>query len=122
MYTSYQVRIPLKLGDWCCVITPWVLETTEYDVILGRDWLKHVNPTIDWVTGRMCIKGYGTKSTTVYPINLHCRIDSDSDSEASVNLISAKQLRRTLRKGRQEAWLFIIHLLKKDEETSMDPC
>jgi hypothetical protein len=70
MYTSCQVQILLKIGNWRCVYTPWVLKTAEYDVILGQDWLKQFNPDIDWVTGRIVMKGHGMNYTIIYPINL----------------------------------------------------
>ncbi|KAJ5695585.1 hypothetical protein N7536_005997 [Penicillium majusculum] len=95
--------LPVKLGEWTGRIKAWVLET-EYDVILGRDFLHSENPRIDWRTSVMTLTDHGRKTHDIYPTNGSRMIVK---GEAHANLISARHVARALRKKNMEARLFM---------------
>ena len=41
------IRLLLRLGAWTGVIQAWILDSFDYDLILGLDWLQQVNPDIN---------------------------------------------------------------------------
>src|SRR6185369_3278872 len=64
--TSKNIKIKnLELGTYhTSGIDAQVMKLQRYDVILGKSWLYHANPTIDWRTNTL-IFTYGHKKIVV---------------------------------------------------------
>lgn len=111
--TAGFVILPVKLGGWTGRLKAWVLET-EYDVILGRDFLRSENPRINWQTSVMTLIDHTHTTHDVYPTN-GSRMIVKGDAHA--NLISARHVARTLRKKNREARLFMVRAKPDDAAT-----
>ena len=106
--TAGYVYLPIKIGDWTGRIKAWVLDT-EYDLILGRDFLRKENPRIDWRTSVMTLTDHRHRTCTVHPTN-NARMITKGDAHA--NLISARHVSRLMRKAKREAYLFVVRPIR----------
>ena len=70
-------------------ISTQIIKIQRYDAILGKPWLYHANPSIDWRTNTLTFK-YGSKTITV-------KADSTKPQQPGCNsvFISHQQLART---------------------------
>ena len=84
--TDGFVFLLVKIGDWAGRIRAWILPT-EYDIILGRDFLQAENPQIDWRTSVMTLTDHNHRLCTIHPTN-NSRIVTRGSVHA--NLISAR--------------------------------
>jgi transposase InsO family protein len=104
LVTDTSIQIPLALGSWRGIITAWILDLPDYEFILGRDFLRSVNPSIDWVSSRMKIRDY-RRTYMIESVGSRTTLSCD---DASFNLLSAKQTSRAIRKKGTEATLAIV--------------
>lgn len=95
IHTSGFVVLPIKIGGWSSRVKAWVLET-EYDLILGRDFLRAENPRIDWRTSVMNLTDHSHRTYAIYPTS-NSRMITQGDAHA--NLISARHFSRIMRKN-----------------------
>lgn len=84
-------RVKMKFQGVQSWATLYVLDDLDDDVILGMDWLEHVNPKIDWVNKTMKIG-----NSVVY-----CQLSQQTRPTGSPPdyLVSKKQLKRMVAQG-----------------------
>lgn len=104
--------LPIKIGGWTGRVRAWVLQT-EYDLILGRDFLRTENPRINWHTSVMTLTDHKRQSYDVHPTDGSHTILAGA---AHLHLISARHAGRLLRKPKREAYLFNIRPAKNEPE------
>lgn len=112
--TAGFVILPITMGEWTGRVKAWVLET-EYDVILGRDFLRSENPRINWQTSVMTLTDHARKTHDIHPTNGSHMIVKGG---AHANLISARHVARVLRKKNMEARLFMVRA-NPDDTTAL---
>lgn len=111
MTASYRISLTLQIGTYLCALTAWVLPDLDYDIILGRSWFAKFNPDICWITARIKIRDQKGK---VHHLLLSEMKRATLDSGAAeLNVITAHQAARTIRKPNSECLLYI---LKEREE------
>jgi hypothetical protein len=103
----------VKIGSWTGRIKAWILPT-DYDMILGRDFLQTENPQIDWRTSVMTLTDHNHHTCAIHPTNNSRVVTRGS---AHLNLMSAKQTRRLLRKSKSEAYLFTVRPTNRGHES-----
>jgi hypothetical protein len=108
LYTDMSVRIPITLGSWKGYLKAWILELPDLEFILGRDFLRSHNPRIDWTTSVMKLRDR-SKTHQIEPLASTSGHDS---GEGGLNLISARQVGRAMRKRGTESALFILREAK----------
>lgn len=84
----------------------------EYDIILGKPWLKQYNPNIDWITNKVSFEHHG-KNVTFSP---------QATISTSDILISAIQTKRCVRKEEGHCHLLLIKssIQNNTHDTSLD--
>jgi hypothetical protein len=97
------IRLTFKLGRYSNTRLFKVLDLPKFDVILGKDWLKEANPRINWRTETYVIPHNGQKITVK-----RTTCEKNEDDLESIQLISAKQYRRTIKQA-ECLWLLDIH-------------
>ena len=63
------IQLLLHLGAWMRVIQAWILDSFNYDLILGLDWLQQVNPDINWQSLEMTITNTHGKHQ-IWPVDM----------------------------------------------------
>ena len=101
--------VKLQLGRFTCRIKFRTVKISDYDVILGRDWLERHNPTTDWRRGEVRVK---LKGKLVTLPRFRCL-----STRPTLNLVSAEDLKlsRRIAKGDQ---VFLVHLRRTDDVSS----
>lgn len=89
-----------------CVENFIVLDSCSSDVILGREWLFHHKPNIDWQTGKVKII-----ETEMYAEN-----DSETENPIECQTISGQQAKRLIRKPSSKVFLAFLKVLDYDGE------
>ena len=87
-----------------------VLDLPDYEVVLGRPWLKRVNPNIDWKYDTVTIKKNGSKHV------IH-QMGDEAGQRISSFLMSALQLKQAIK--RKEEMLLVS--LKQVEDALGNP-
>ena len=78
-----------------------VIELDHYDMILGKKWLKKVNPIIDWKKNTLTIR-QGKEEIIL-------REDKEDKEESpSIEVISNMQMKRVAQKNKDPIFLCII--------------
>lgn len=95
LLSTHVSRVPYHMGALKGLDTFHVCPLPDFDIILGRPWLNHHNPTIDWRGGQVKIKT--SQGKVVLPL-------ADSPVGAPL-LISALQLNRALADKETRVWL-----------------
>eukprot|EP00879_Flechtneria_rotunda_P001398 GHRR01001550.1.p1 GENE.GHRR01001550.1~~GHRR01001550.1.p1 ORF type:complete len:633 (+),score=44.76 GHRR01001550.1:1745-3643(+) len=67
-----------------------VTKLAQDDLVLGKPWLTQYNPKIDWVNNVIQLSVHGVQ---------HAFTSEKEDTSPTVNLLSAMQLKREMRKG-----------------------
>ena len=80
--TTGLFKVPLKMGSWKGVVDLQGLELSEWDVVLGMDWLKAWKVVIEPAKGTVKVKGHTLKT------------QEGRNFEAPLPLMSMKELRR----------------------------
>jgi hypothetical protein len=112
LFTNTSVRIPVGMGSWRGHLKAWILELLGFEFVLGRDFLTDQNPHIDWVTSVLTLRDH-KRSHRIEPLSPF----KDKELEAAhVNLMSAHQTRRALKKKGTSGYLIAIrgHRTPKD--------
>ena len=113
--TRGHLQLPIAFGDWKASVGVYALKLPYHDMILGRDWLKAINPQIDWSTSEMRLQGKdGRHVHVVRPINIRNHVSS---VESTLELMSAKQAIRILKKRKKDAVLAVIRPLQNSHAT-----
>ena len=103
-------NLRLLLGGWRDRVTLHVLPLQGHEVILGRPWLKRVNPSINWATGVMTVKR-GSKVKELLPMVSN----TVGGNQRHVRLLSAVQLKRAIRKQEQLGLAVVTPTAAEDE-------
>ncbi|KAI5281857.1 hypothetical protein KEM52_003853, partial [Ascosphaera acerosa] len=104
----------VALGTLKFITTATVVEDLGYDLILGRKWLATFNPSVDWRTGDI------TVTSQKPPRRHHIRAirprqpEIDLESLYSLRLVSASQVKKTLRRADAESILCIARASPAD--------
>jgi hypothetical protein len=110
--TKASIRLPTRLGTWRGYISAWILDMKGYELVFGRDFLRKFNPSIDWKKSDMKIRdSQGTHLVPQCPtpyVSVH--------GDTQLNLISAKQCGRIMRKRGSETILMAIREAKQDAQ------
>eukprot|EP00877_Chromochloris_zofingiensis_P004554 jgi/Chrzof1/1409/Cz10g06220.t1 len=111
--TAYIPCAQLKLGDVYRCKTKLIVADVEDDIILGKDWLKVHNPSIDWSKDVMVLHADRAKPVVIRAVPEVCDKDDlfakcDKHSAKPEVLISNLQAKRLLRKSSTAAYCCYI--------------
>lgn len=85
--------VRMRTGELYCSVEMLLAELDDYDIIIGRNWLRKWNPRVDW----------GQRLVTVMRNGRELKLPNGdalgSDKGPSINFISAKELPRLIAKG-----------------------
>jgi transposase InsO family protein len=113
LFTNLSVRFPVGIGTWRGYLQAWILDLPEFEFVLGRDFLAHKNPHIDWITSVMTLRDH-RRSHRVEPLSPF----RDRELEAAhINLISGQQARRALKKKGTTSYLLAIRAAAESNAT-----
>lgn len=101
----------LRMGEHKETLGMYVTSLGEFDVILGMPWLAFHEPQIDWAHKQITVTYKGKKN--VLPLVVEKPQKKDSV------LISATQLKRLVRKGRQ-VLLAVVKVVEVPEQVAAD--
>ena len=90
--------LKFRIGQYKDHMPFTVTKLAQDQLILGKPWLTYVNPPIDWVTNTITV----TKGNVTYTLT-----PPADDESPTVNMLSAMQMKRIIRKG-QMAYLAVI--------------
>ena len=108
------VQLCLLCGDYQRIIMARVFPNLHKEIILGMPWLLQENPTIDWTSGIVTIQEDGRILTL--PLAKHMT-EAEVDS---VNLCSAKQMARWIRrKTIDKVFVGIIRWTDEEKEAML---
>ena len=106
----------LLLGGWRDKITLHVLPLQGHEVILGRPWLKRINPAINWAIGVMTVKR-GSKVKELLPMVSN----TIGGNQQQIRLLSAVQLKRAIRQHEQLGLVVVTPTAAEDEVNEHPP-
>eukprot|EP00877_Chromochloris_zofingiensis_P000206 jgi/Chrzof1/10186/Cz04g31320.t1 len=111
--TAYIPCAQLKLGDVYRCNTKLIIADVEDDIILGKDWLKVHNPSIDWSKDVMVLHADRAKPVIIRAVPEVCDKDDlfakcEKHSAKPEVLISNLQVKRLLRKSSTVAYCCYI--------------
>eukprot|EP00877_Chromochloris_zofingiensis_P000946 jgi/Chrzof1/10852/Cz05g14160.t1 len=111
--TAYIPCAELKLGDVYRCNTKLIIADVEDDIILGKDWLKVHNPSIDWSKDVMVLHADRAKPVVIRAVPEVCGKDDlfakcDKHSAKPEVLISNLQVKRLQRKSSTAAYCCYI--------------
>ena len=90
--------LKFRIGQYKDHMPFTVTKLAQDQLILGKPWLTYVNPPIDWITNTITV----TKGNVTYTLT-----PPADDESPTVNMLSAMQMKRIIRKG-QMAYLAVI--------------
>src|SRR6185312_15815232 len=88
---------PIRIGTYADTIDLTITDLSGYDMILGMSWLHHYNPAIDWRGAAISLTDSAGRRHRLLkaPTGAATWRPADHKTNASsINLISAKRLRR----------------------------
>jgi hypothetical protein len=95
----------ITLSSYTDIIDLVVLPLSNYDVILGMDWLEQVNPTIDWRNKKVSFQ--------------HNTQQHHIDSVSAFHLLSEVELKRAIRKQQVET-VYVVRVSEEEVQGSED--
>lgn len=98
----------LRLGTFHTTIDCRILNLPEFDIILGLQWLRAINPQTNWHTLEFKILDQAGTTHILRPGNYHRPLASDPGTVEMLNLILGSAARRAIRKKGTQAYLCFI--------------
>lgn len=105
-------NVKLCMGSYAVRRDLPIIPIMGYDVILGKDWLSEVNPSIDWATNTVKIGG-GTDNGYDYILPLAPQ--ADPSTTPSVMLMEVNTAERALREGNYDE-VFVACLMPSGQD------
>jgi hypothetical protein len=93
-----EVRLTLHFDNFHDTINAQVFDS-KFDIILGRTWLRRIQPVANWQNGKLGSHKSQPKSIIIGPI------DSSLGSSALTDLVFAKQTEKWLKLNKAECFL-----------------
>jgi transposase InsO family protein len=117
-----EASFTLVMSGYNSRIHARVLNLPDFDIILGFDWLRTVNPIIDWRTLRIQVSGRGGELHELLPAATNHYVDSrplvfTADTEDAHDPLSANQAAKWMRHPEVEAYVFVV---RKEMESEPD--
>lgn len=107
----YIPHAKVNIGSYRDRINLHVTALRGYDVILGKSWLQHVNPYIDWRKNTLTFQHGGMK---------HCLCAPKEEVRVSHTcahmLMSITELKRTIAEDSEDNIVFMCHVKQPTEE------
>jgi len=101
--THVAPALRLQLGDYKDRLRCYQADLGgQWDIILGRSWLRRVDPNINWRSDTVTFTFQGQQHT------LRGSTDGPADPTCSGVCLSALQFKRLVRKKDVQAWLVVI--------------
>jgi len=90
-----------------------VLNLSDFDIILGFDWLRKINPIIDWRALKVQVPGEEGGFHQLLPAATNHYVDSRPAAftvnlEELIEFLSASQTAKILRDPTTEAYIYIV--------------
>lgn len=103
-----------------------VLNLPDFDIILGYDWLRTVNPLIDWRTLRIQVEDRGGELYDLSPTFTSRFVDSQplafaTELQDAEGPLSASQTAKLLRHPEAEAYVFVVKRVRESEPEVTTP-
>ena len=106
--------LPFTIGSYKDKASFHILQALNgFDAILGMDWLKRINPGVDWRSGVSRFE-YGHHQHILIPVH-----NSEAQRLASTMLISTMQLAKALKN--EEDQVYLVTLKEVQEDTAPVP-
>ena len=99
--------VRLHLGAYTCRQKFKTMNLSDYDILLGRDWLKRSNPIVDWTTGSVKVKVHGQYRTLP--------LWKEPTRETLVNLVDFTKFGQRLRKGDE---VFVAYVRESTDDVT----
>jgi transposase InsO family protein len=108
-----EASFTLVMNDYSSRVRARVLNLPDFDVILGFDWLRTVNPIIDWRTLRIQVPGRGGELHELLPAPANRYVDShplvfSAELEELEEPLTVSQTAKVLRHPEAEAYLYVV--------------
>jgi hypothetical protein len=107
MLANFQVDLFLCFGEWRGKFKFWILELDGLELILGLDFLRAFVPNINWGTSTMRIRDKKGGTHRIPPSRDPANQQLD-EHFANLNVMTAREANRILRKGNTEAFLYVV--------------
>ena len=114
-----KVEVLLRLNTWTGKVKMWLLDISEYDIIMGKDWLWNNRAVIHVFGPKLSIRGRNGSSHEVEPLNPRRRVKTPGAGQL---LCSAGQMARYVRKRSSEAWLWIFQEKASPKPMFIESC
>ena len=103
--STHVTRLPFTIGNYSDLETFHVLDLEEFDLVFGKPWLAHVNPSIDW---RRCTLRFQHNGKHVHLIPIH---DQETRQLVDTLILSSTQLKHAIA---QKDQLFLVSVVVGD--------
>ena len=115
-----EASFTLVMSGYNSRIHARVLNLPDFDIILGFDWLRSVNPLIDWRTLRVQVPGRGGELHELLPASTNRYINSHpliftTELEELEEPLTASQTAKMLRHPEVEAYLYVVRKVNESE-------
>jgi hypothetical protein len=107
---THNFKGRLKIGRYLQNRDFKVLPIRKFDIILGQDWLRDINPRINW-KNNVCQFKWNKRLVKLKPVNLQLR---EKEEGPQVQLVSHKQVGRLAKK--EQCWLLDLRGMPKHPE------
>jgi hypothetical protein len=118
-------EVGVQLQGYAADIDFLVCELSGVDVVLGQEWLKAVNPRIDWAKetmtiGEEIVMGVGAHANANAEGAAAAAPGAEKDAKVTIECVTVTQMRRTLRKPHmvEEAAVFVARATEEVTQES----
>ncbi len=101
----------LRLGEWRAKLDVHVTDISDYDVILGMDWMEKWNPDPDWVNKQVHVQYKGK--------HVKLPVYSEKDGVPKVYVITAEKAAKQWSKGAQ-CFLGVLEVVDPEDDLHPD--
>lgn len=111
MESEGEVDFTLVFDRYRTRVHARILNTPEYDIILGLDWLRAANPVIDWQRMSVQLRGSGGELHELFPSDTMRYVNSIDPTAGMDEMepVTAAYACRLLRQPEVEVYLYTVH-------------
>jgi len=102
MKSTHVARVGFRMGRYQDIETFHTMDLPDFDIVLGKPWLRRINPVIDWKKGTLAFT-HGRRRMKLEPLRGKTYDERTKESM----LMSSMELRRALQLGHEA---FMLHL------------
>jgi hypothetical protein len=120
--SHYGVRITYNIGTFSHSWDFHVLNMTEYSLVFGLDWLRAVNPHINWLEGKIQIQEQQKSRNFTHLIRIEgaATVLQETKPKTGPNIIPGRfnAIHRAARKQGAQSWFWMLRKIEEPGEES----